>query len=881
MAIAAQSLQATASGRFRDAETGFAHACGAKLRHAGFDTVLRNRSSENRVTSRCDGAAIATIPSGSPSDHPETLTVEPGVCSQTGQRIDGFAINHAVVSPNEPGSRVRFLRLSGVSRRVFVVGAIPVVVAILIALAAWVLLIEAERARDGAVFSSETSHTFTSLGKSRNDYVGRSPAARAAARHRFDALAAEASTQLAQLGRMARTADQAARVATVERDLAAQIEQMQSLARLEGELEAASAQMAQRATMLVALTDAERRRQQDENARLVSVLTSRDAALEVNQRVVSALRDLREAISAVELNKARVGQPVFQIEFDELEADIQLLDRTGTQLHATLAVAGHQTEAGQLTTLLRSYRSRSQSDAGLSRVIAEGFELTRITQSGHALIDWCDRLIRENVEAQRRLQAEVAALIRHSVSSNEAELTTQGIALAALRLAQQSASALARRDAEAASTVVTEGADLASRARSVAMPTGVQGEMAAAIQGWREQLAATVGKVRQQDALIAGMNRRDAVIGANARALSRTFIDDADRFSASIRRLLLAGAAGAVLLGTVAAVSVARSITRPLRLLTTNVLRATTDPGVAHVGLAARRDELGDIARASDIFLAELRRREDGWRDAARRADEALTTLRHAQDDLVRSEKLASLGQLVAGVSHEISTPLGIALTTSTQVQADSTAFETLVNENRLSRSRLMQYAARMREGAHLMTTNLMRASDLLYSFKQVASDQVLEERRVIDLRAWIEELLKSLRALTLPGRHRIAVECPDGLSLDTYPGILAQVLTNAVKNAIEHGGRDRQTLRITVAARAAPAGVILDISDDGAGIEPQHLGRVFDPFFTTARAHGGTGLGLHIIHNLVVHRLQGSVEIQSVVGQGTCLHLQLPRRFG
>ncbi|WP_245292050.1 sensor histidine kinase [Methylobacterium tarhaniae] len=776
--------------------------------------------------------------------------------------------------------------MSGVARRVFIVGAIPVVIAMIIALAAWGLLIEAERARDGAVLSSETFHTFTFLSKARDDYVGRLSTARAAARDRFASLAAEASGRLAQLERIARTEDQTLRVSTVRRDLAAQVEQMRQLAHLEGELEIAAAGMVRRADMLVALTDAERRRQQDENARLVAVLTTRDAALETNQQVVSALRDLREAISAVELNKTRIGQPVFQVEFDELAADIQLLDRTGAQLHAVLAGAERQAEAGQLAALLRSYRNRSQNDAGLNRVIAEGFELTRATQSGHALIAWCDRLIRENVEAQRRLQAEVAALIRHSVSSNEAELTTQGIALAALRLAQQSASALDRRSAEEASAVVTEGADLAGRAEGLAAPSGLKGDMAAAtmaaaIRGWRTQLAATVDQVREQEALIAEMNRRDAVIGTNARALSRAFIDDADRFGASIRRLLLAGAAGALLLGTAAVVGVARSITRPLRLLTRNVLKATTDPSIARVGLAARRDELGDIARASDTFLAELRRREEGWRDAARRADAALDTLRQAQDDLVRSEKLASLGQLVAGVSHEISTPLGIALTTSTQVQSDATAFEALVNENRLTRSRLMQHAARMREGAQLMTANLMRASDLLYSFKQVASDQVFEDRRVLDLGAWIEELLKSLRALARPGLHEIVADCPDALGLDTYPGVLAQVLTNAVKNAIDHGAREGHILRVVITARAEPTRVLIDIGDDGAGIEPGHLDRVFDPFFTTARARGGTGLGLHIIHNLVVHRLHGSVEIRSVAGQGTCLRLQLPQQLG
>ncbi|KAB1069889.1 sensor histidine kinase [Methylobacterium planeticum] len=740
------------------------------------------------------------------------------------------------------------------------------------------LLIEAERARDGAVISSETFHTFTSLNKARDDYIAQTSVTRDAARLRFEALTTTVSSQLARLARTARTDDQSMRVETVTRDLAAQRDQMRGLVTLETALEGLATTMAQRADTLVALTDAERQRQQAQNARVVSVLTRRDMDLDRKQGVVTALRDLREAISAVELNRTRVGRPVFQIEFDELEADLRQLNRAGARLHAVLATAGSRTEAAELSALSQSYKERSKNDVGLNRVIAEGFELTRATQSGHEIIAWCDDLIRANGEQQRSLQVEVAALIRNSVAANEAELTAQNIALAALRLAQQSKSALDRRNPDEAANAVSEGTDLAKRARALAMPSGIQGGMAAAIEGWREQLSATVAKVRDQSALVADMDRRAEIINQNAQALSRAFIDDADRFGTSIRRLLLAGAAGALLLGTAAVVSVARSITRPLRVLQDDMLRAAVDPAIGHVGLAGRRDELGEIARASNTFLAELRRREEGWRDAATRADEALNRLRQTQDDLVRSEKLASLGQLVAGVSHEISTPLGIALTTSTQVQADSAAFEALVHENQLSRSRLLQYTARMREGAHLLTANLMRATDLLYSFKQVAADQALEERRIIDLGSWIQELLKSLKALARPGGHAIRLDCPDAIDLDTDPGALAQVLTNAIKNAIDHGLRDRRNGTITVTVRSGPASVSIDIADDGAGIQPEHLGRIFDPFFTTARGRGGTGLGLHIVHNLVVNRLQGSVEMHSVVGQGARLRLRLPR---
>ncbi len=238
------------------------------------------------------------------------------------------------------------------------------------------------------------------------------------------------------------------------------------------------------------------------------------------------------------------------------------------------------------------------------------------------------------------------------------------------------------------------------------------------------------------------MDERAATMSANAQTLSRAFIDDADQFGGFIRQLLLFGAVGALCLGIGAAWAVARSITRPLHALQRSIVEAADDPTAEAIGqdglLLARRDELGDIARATNAFLRRLRRREADRLQAAERADEALRTLRQAQEDLIRSERLASLGQLVAGVSHEISTPLGIALTTATQVETDSTEFEGVVAADRLSRSQLNRYAARMREGAHLLTSNLLRASDLLASFKQVAADQAIEDRRALNLADWL-----------------------------------------------------------------------------------------------------------------------------------------------
>ena len=765
--------------------------------------------------------------------------------------------------------------------RIFVVGAIPILVASAIAIGASILLFEAERARVGAVVSTETFQTLTSLGRARTDFVNGGAEARTGAERRFDDLAVTASGQLQQLARLARTAEQVALIDTVVLDLNAQVVRMHSLVVSEEEADRIVGDMSRRADALVALTDAARRRQQDENAKLVAILAGKDAELEKNQGVVTALRELQEAIATAELNRARIGRPVFQIEFEELAADLQLLDSISAKLRAVLRADGEESAAKEASALLTAYRDKSRSDDDLNRALSEGFELTSATQSGRALVEWCDRLVRVNVARQTELHDEVARLIRESVLSNEAGLSAQNIALTTLKLARQTTAALARRSTGEASSTLGEGAELSRSARTLPVPVGIRDEMTAAIDGWRTQLAATIGKVGEQNGTITAMDRLAATMSANAQSLSRAFIDDADQFGSFIRQLLLIGAVGALLLGAGAAVAVARSITRPLRALQNSMLAAADDPAAGSIGLAGRRDELGDIARASNVFLAQIRRREADWRGAAKRADEALNTLRQAKEDLIRSERLASLGQLVAGVSHEISTPLGIALTTATQVQSESAAFAGLVDDNQLSRARLTHYSGRMREGAHLLTSNLIRAADLLHSFKQVAADQAIEDRRCLNLADWLDELLKSLRALARPGRHGFVVDCPPDIRLDTLPGILAQVVTNAVKNAVEHGLREQTEGRITITVRPDDDGIRLSIADDGCGIAAGDLNRVFDPFFTTARARGGTGLGLHIVHNLVVNRLHGRVALHSKPHEGTVFDVWLPAHLG
>ncbi|AWN42939.1 sensor histidine kinase [Methylobacterium durans] len=269
---------------------------------------------------------------------------------------------------------------------------------------------------------------------------------------------------------------------------------------------------------------------------------------------------------------------------------------------------------------------------------------------------------------------------------------------------------------------------------------------------------------------------------------------------------------------------------------------------------------------------------ERALRREKERSEAALAELRDAQAHLVQAEKLASLGQLVAGVAHEINTPLGLALTTSTAVEGDLKQFVRTIESGQVRRSDLTLAIARLREGMGLLFSNLTRAADLVTSFKQVAVDQANEERRAFALGPWLRELMSTLGPLLRRKGHEMRIQCEDGIVLDSYPGALAQVISNLALNAVIHAYPEGRTghLDLTV-SRLDESGLRLVFSDDGLGIPADHLQKVFEPFFTTRRDQGSTGLGLHIVFNLVVSRLQGRIELASGAGTGTRFTITLP----
>ncbi|WP_338847431.1 ATP-binding protein [Massilia sp. W12] len=257
----------------------------------------------------------------------------------------------------------------------------------------------------------------------------------------------------------------------------------------------------------------------------------------------------------------------------------------------------------------------------------------------------------------------------------------------------------------------------------------------------------------------------------------------------------------------------------------------------------------------------------------------AYAQLQETQNQLVEQEKLVALGSLVAGVAHELNTPLGNSLIIASALQMKTLQIEERMQGQAMRAAELQHYLSEAEEAAMLIVRGLRNAADLVNSFKQVAVDRTAARRRVFDLQQTCNELLATLNNQIRPSGHELLLDAPPSLSMDSYPGPLGQVLSNLIANSLMHAFADgeRGVMRLT-AHQEIPGEVVIEFSDNGCGIPAQNLGRIFDPFFTTRMGQGGNGLGLFICYNIVTSLLQGSISVRSAPGQGTRFVLILPQ---
>ena len=257
---------------------------------------------------------------------------------------------------------------------------------------------------------------------------------------------------------------------------------------------------------------------------------------------------------------------------------------------------------------------------------------------------------------------------------------------------------------------------------------------------------------------------------------------------------------------------------------------------------------------------------------------QALNDLKSAQKKLVESEKMAALGGLVAGVAHEINTPVGVGITLASTLAAETKLFKAAITEGQLKKSVLTNYLNTAEDCSNLMLTNLQRAGDLIQSFKQVAVDQSNLEQRQIPLKLYLEDIITSLSPKLRQAGHSLTVTGDENIEIFTYPGAVAQLLVNLLNNSLIHAYPTEKPGQMAIHISQTEENVTLVYSDDGCGIPPEALGKIFEPFFTTGRDRGGSGLGLHIVYNLVTQKLGGAIDVESQVGHGTLFTIKLPR---
>lgn len=264
---------------------------------------------------------------------------------------------------------------------------------------------------------------------------------------------------------------------------------------------------------------------------------------------------------------------------------------------------------------------------------------------------------------------------------------------------------------------------------------------------------------------------------------------------------------------------------------------------------------------------------------ANRELSVALESVRAMQTELVRSEKLAALGSLVAGVAHELNTPIGNSVTVGSTLQYQVMDLADAFEKGELRRSTLQGFLENAQRGTEILMRALTRASELIRSFKRVAVDQSSDQRRSFDLQTTLREICLTLEPMFKNTPFDLTLALPDKVEMDSFPGALGQLITNFVSNALQHGFEGRERGQMHVRAAVADADhVTLQFSDDGIGMTEDTRKRVFDPFFTTKLGQGGSGLGMNIVYNIVYDVLGGSISIASSPDAGTLITVRLPR---
>jgi len=298
------------------------------------------------------------------------------------------------------------------------------------------------------------------------------------------------------------------------------------------------------------------------------------------------------------------------------------------------------------------------------------------------------------------------------------------------------------------------------------------------------------------------------------------------------------------------------------------------------IEIEARKEAEIEIRELNDSLETKVEQRTNELQTTNVELKDSMNELKVTQKHLIESETMASLGGLVAGVAHEINTPVGLSLTGITHFLEISKDIKSLYDNDNLSEEEFDRFLGDSGELAKSININLVKTADLVKSFKQVAVDQSSEAKRAFNLNTYIKDTLLSIKNVTKKSKVKITVNCPTNLEIKSYPGAISQIITNLVLNSLLHAYSTDSTgkIIISIAEGDKENEFIMTYQDDGKGINEDNLSKIFDPFFTTNRENGGSGLGMNIIYNLVTTKLNGDITCESEVDVGTkfLIHLYI-----
>lgn len=309
------------------------------------------------------------------------------------------------------------------------------------------------------------------------------------------------------------------------------------------------------------------------------------------------------------------------------------------------------------------------------------------------------------------------------------------------------------------------------------------------------------------------------------------------------------------------------------------VAKKTASLSKIMLDLEQQKDELIMKQRELKTEIDSREYVESELRKSNKELADSMETLRMAKDQLVESERMASLGGLVAGIAHDVNTPLGVGVTAASFMQERLKGLEHDFAEKKLTTKAMSSFISEAQQTTSLLLSNLNRASDLVASFKQVAVDQTSEAERDVDLKQYINEVLQSLAPNFKNTKHKIDIDCPENLVVKCAPGVVAQIFTNMIMNSIIHGFEDKNDGHINIRVYAKEERLYIEYKDNGKGLPPESVQKHFEAFYTTKRGTGGSGLGTHIVYNLVTQALGGQIEASSELGKGLAYAINFPMK--